>query len=651
MPLQLTFLQYHLAATIGTALILLALLPAIFTPSFFAHATDNTSLVSENQNGLIFSDGQDFRFPLESFNGLELRDGEDEDEDEDEGLDTRSLDVVRRGPSGVSSMANNEFQHDTIKIGETQWWYFPKEQVNGKKSDIQFGFPESVGVDHSAGKNHTQPSNGIWKRSPTVYISLTTCSKPEVSTSGSGNASGFPQLEVYVSKSASLQKPGPGKDSSSQILYKAHKGYMSAVLEADGDVFIGVAAPDTKDYKGSYRYHIAASIDTYFHTVDDLDPFLYFLDADTTAAILVSNNLTQSEPGSDNYNEWMSLSTPYTMFAHNVNDTSLAGLDLSYCALNKHAHVSKKTHEVRESMTNRGLGSKPKEQFYVTGLNRSSFYYGILARDGNGTKSGNKIVGGGGKVWKPMNFTTQAGKFVYWTSTLENNLTKSEENCAVLFDLPFCSEVAYAVPSNPSLTVSELSKIYDNNAKNLYRNFSFSLQQVQCDAPPESQYSLAVNCTACERAYKEWLCAVTIPRCADFSDNAHFLHVRNAGQKFLNGSSIPPENHLRKLPATNSSRNPLIDEEIKPGPYKEILTCQDVCHTLVKNCPASLQFSCPQGKQLDWSYGVRNESGIITCNYLGAAYYLSHAPGFYQRTWGALIAVGGFWVAFWSLGV
>lgn len=211
--------------------------------------------------------------------------------------------------------------------------------------------------------------------------------------------------------------------------------------------------------------------------------------------------------------------------------------------------------------------------------------------------------------------------------------------------------MAYAVPANPSLTNNELSKIYDDNAQKLYKNFNYSLQQVQCDAPPEERYSLATNCTACERAYKEWLCAVTIPRCADFSENAHFLQVRNAGQKFLNGSSIPEDSPLRKFPPTNSSRNPLIDKEIKPGPYKEILTCRDVCHTLVKSCPASLQFSCPQGRQLDWSYGVRNESGIITCNYLGAAYYLSHAPSFYQSVWTTLAGLVSFWVALWGLGL
>lgn len=199
------------------------------------------------------------------------------------------------------------------------------------------------------------------------------------------------------------------------------------------------------------------------------------------------------------------------------------------------------------------------------------------------------------------------------------------------------------------MSVTELSKIYDSYAEKLYKNFVYSLQQVQCDAPPESRYSLAVNCTACERAYKQWLCAVTIPRCEDFSNNAPFLQVRNAAQKFLNGSSIPSDSPLRKLPASNNSRNPRIDTEIQPGPYKEVLTCQDVCHTLVKSCPASLEFSCPRGRQLDWSYGVRNESGLITCNYLGAAYYLSQAWNLYQSVWIALYGLSVFWSVFWVL--
>lgn len=163
-------------------------------------------------------------------------------------------------------------------------------------------------------------------------------------------------------------------------------------------------------------------------------------------------------------------------------------------------------------------------------------------------------------------------------------------------------------------------------------------------------FSLAVTCDDCAMAYKEWLCAVTIPRCSDFSSDRPYLRARNAGQQFINGSSISPSSPLRQNPATNRSRNPLIDNEIKPGPYKEILPCLDVCHTLVKKCPAALGFGCPEGTLMNMSYGERAPNGDITCSYLGAAYFLS--SGFsiirdHHHIWVVLYALGSFWASFW----
>ena len=54
----------------------------------------------------------------------------------------------------------------------------------------------------------------------------------------------------------------------------------------------------------------------------------------------------------------------------------------------------------------------------------------------------------------------------------------------------------------------------------------------------------------------------------------------------------------------NTSRNPMIDSVIKPGPYKEMLPCEDICYDLVRSCPAALQFACPlEGHGLNYSYG------------------------------------------------
>lgn len=222
-----------------------------------------------------------------------------------------------------------------------------------------------------------------------------------------------------------------------------------------------------------------------------------------------------------------------------------------------------------------------------------------------------------------------------------------DDNCALLFNLSFCSEVAYAVPSNSSLNISELAQIYDTNASALYTNFSYSLQQIQCNTSAESSYSLAVSCNDCALAYKKWLCAVTIPRCYDFSSSLPFLQPRNAGQSFLNGTSIT-DNQLTMSPITNASRNPMIDNVIRPGPYKEILPCQDLCYDLARTCPAALTFRCPKGKWLNASYGVRDPNGDITCNYLGAAYFLNSAWSFYGRTHVLLYAVAAFWVLLWA---
>lgn len=69
--------------------------------------------------------------------------------------------------------------------------------------------------------------------------------------------------------------------------------------------------------------------------------------------------------------------------------------------------------------------------------------------------------------------------------------------------------------------------------------------------------------------------------------------------------------------AFSSSRNPMIDTKIRPGPYKELLPCKDICYNLVRSCPAALQFACPlEGHGLNYSYGNPNPhpGSEITCN-------------------------------------
>ena len=180
-------------------------------------------------------------------------------------------------------------------------------------------------------------------------------------------------------------------------------------VQADDDVYIGITAPNATAYSGVYKYQIAASIDTYFHNIEP-GRFLYFVDSDVNSALLTTGNVTEANSDMDNWHQWMNTQPPYTMFAYNIDSPAITGLRQSYCALEQNAQVTKSSHNILSEMTSRGLGHKPKEQFFIKGLNESSTYLGVLAMEGNSSASGNKVVGGGGKIWQPMNFTTKAGE-------------------------------------------------------------------------------------------------------------------------------------------------------------------------------------------------------------------------------------------------
>jgi calcium channel MID1 len=219
--------------------------------------------------------------------------------------------------------------------------------------------------------------------------------------------------------------------------------------------------------------------------------------------------------------------------------------------------------------------------------------------------------------------------------------------------------VAYAVPSNTTFKYNDsaLAEIYDTQAKSYYSNFTKSLQQVACDTTSEAQYSLARTCKDCERDYKNWLCLTLIPRCEDFSATDSWLWPRNINVPFPNGS-LPFDNNMtsefqdshRDRHAFNQSRNPLIDKDIKPGPYKEMLPCEDICFDIVKSCPAQMQFACPNMPGRLSAYGKKdNNSDTLTCNFPGAVVKLNAQGGAGVLTVRLTMLVVGMVVALLSL--
>ncbi|KAL9624762.1 MAG: hypothetical protein Q9160_001116 [Pyrenula sp. 1 TL-2023] len=622
---KLTPLQSRFAASLLASVILLIIYFSLTKPPFAYAAELDERIPPDHNHPIILDLEEDLDFGTNEIINLPS----------DESMDNEmSKNVIRQAPIDPTALANNDPKQINIKPGETQFWVFNKDALSGPLSPPTPDLPSLVerteqleGRQDLRKRQDNNASGGL----RSLWITLNTCLQPSTNNSEIGVP---PQLQLYISESQNQKNPGPGGSGDNQRSVPVENGYSSVKLDASDDVFIGVAAVNTSDFTGIWNYEIAGSIDAPFHNYDSGTPDLYFVDSDNHAALLITKDTTRALPNETIFQEWMSIAPPFGMFAHNLNDPAVLGIQNSYCGLSKNAQIKTSADSQDTSMTARG--GSPKEQFYIQNLNDSTTYFGFLAMNGNSTASGNRVVGGGGKVWKAMNFTT-----------------KTDGNCAVVFNLSFCDQVAYAVPSNPDKTPNDLTAIYDSNAATAYQFFNYSLQQIPCNTTATAQYSLARTCDDCAAAYKRWLCAVTIPRCEDYSRQAPYLHPRNTAQNFLNGSTFSSSQQdaqaLLSATVTNSSRNSIIDDKIKPGPYKEILPCQDLCYDLVQSCPATLGFGCPlEGRGLNVSYGVKDPSGLITCSYLGAAYFMNGAD---TRTltvtikaWGALMAGLATWL-------
>lgn len=191
-----------------------------------------------------------------------------------------------------------------------------------------------------------------------------------------------------------------------------------------------------------------------------------------------------------------------------------------------------------------------------------------------------------------------------------------------------------------------LAAFYENYTQTMWSNFDKVLQQVPCETSSVAKYSLARDCDDCKTAYKNWLCSVAVPRCEDFSTpDRKYLQMRNIAAPFPNGTTVNQTllDDYSHLKAYNSSRNPMIDQEIEPGPYKELLPCESLCYELVQSCPASMGFTCPRpGSEFGFntSYG-RQIGGSLSCNYPGSAHFLNGASTLSASCFGlvGLIAV------------
>ncbi|EXA50829.1 stretch-activated cation channel mid1 [Fusarium oxysporum] len=517
--------------------------------------------------------------------------------------------IIGRAPLEQPLLTNNGPDSRSIIPGGTVCYIVDKKTLFGK---------DKRDDDHKT-NGATGHQNSRRAETKTVYVSANTCSRPTLKTKDkSGKTELAPQLSLYTSTTNKIKCPTAGnynKSNPDTARIPFDEGAVMLTMNATNDIYISVVAPNLTKADGEYKYQIAISFDEYYHNYDAKNGTaqLLLMDFDSTSALLFTSDLTQD---SEETQQIMKRPPPYQIFIGDEKLRSIDGLRHSTCGLSDHAEIwanDKKTGRhndlVTTGLTTRGQGGLPKQQFLVAGLNHSTTYSGILVKmpdsdSKRDTKSG-RTIGGGGTVYKATTFETS-----------------SSTNCKMVTNLDFCNETQYAVPGNDKkFNNTALAKHYDDYARKMYANFEKVMMQVPCEAPPESRYSLARDCDECREAYKRWLCTVTIPRCEDVMGGSRYSVVRDAFQAFPNGTTLP-DNFRKglKAAANNSSRNAWIDETVKPGPYKELLPCEDVCYEVVQACPAAIGFTCPQPgfPSFSVSYGRRNpDISSITCNYPG----------------------------------
>lgn len=179
-----------------------------------------------------------------------------------------------------------------------------------------------------------------------------------------------------------------------------------------------------------------------------------------------------------------------------------------------------------------------------------------------------------GKLWPYINFRT-----------------KSSKNCRLVHDLSFCPSVAYAVPSSPSQTTTSLLDMYNQTVNQHLDNFQTVLSTYPCNNDTSGRYSFVTGCGDCLRAYKDWACAMTMPRCTDPPPSPPAPALPSAETQLVFTRNEP-----------NNSRTPnLKDKSVYP--YAELPPCASLCTLVAATCPPLMGWNCPlPGVTLNASY-------------------------------------------------
>ncbi|EPQ53149.1 hypothetical protein GLOTRDRAFT_117225 [Gloeophyllum trabeum ATCC 11539] len=216
------------------------------------------------------------------------------------------------------------------------------------------------------------------------------------------------------------------------------------------------------------------------------------------------------------------------------------------------------------------------------------------------------------KVSGPIYFTTKSALF----------------SCPIVHSLPYCPAVSYAAPLLPppvGFDAHDARTVPDSVSSPLISglgNFSTMLTTIACG---RDIYSPIQTCADCQREYRNWLCAISFPRCSEesppsSSSTTSVASQETGAQKPLSAlvpvaSNLPPRSNPAMPNATTG--------------YDMLLPCLETCTAVDRACPYFLGFKCPLPQfNANVSYGV----GFIDSGVAGQQG--GGATGVSQDRWG-----------------
>lgn len=329
-------------------------------------------------------------------------------------------DILGRAGNGDDTLENNKPKSWGLGPGESRCYRIEKSTVLGKRDpdatrNTAFQTHERL-VDNERTNSTLLAARDDTNR--TVYISASTCLQPEYQGSDAEKA-GPPQLTLYFSNSSDVGCPDPANTDPTVMKRQFEGGAVMYTTNVTGEFFVSIAAPElSEDFNGKYNFEISMSVDDYYHSYNNATTELLWLDSDSNAALLSSQNLTHDRSDVERI---LHRDLPFELFVYNSDDAYMHELRNSGCGLQQNANISAKklddgrwNDQVRTKMTTNGPGKWPKQQFYVPELNSTTSYTGILVSTGNisdiQTRQASSQSDRGSVVFSGTKFETLSGK-------------------------------------------------------------------------------------------------------------------------------------------------------------------------------------------------------------------------------------------------